>query len=92
MLYLSLVDLTDIVDIFCNLSFCEYWNTVLIVNIRYFLPADFFFFWGGLLEIKSIKLRKKPQTLFDMDVGVFTYVFDPVPASLTRRWRRTVET
>lgn len=35
---------------------------------------------------------KKNKTLFDMDVGVFTYVFDPVPASLTRRWRRTVET
>lgn len=72
MLYLSLVDLTDIFDIFCNLSFCEYWNTVLIVNIRYFLPADFLF-WrgGGLLEIKSIKLRKKPQTLFDMDVDGF---------------------
>lgn len=67
-------------------------NTVLIVNIRYFLPADFFLGGGGLLEIKSIKLRKKKQTLFDMDVGVFTYVFDPVPASLTRRWRRTVET
>lgn len=69
MLHLSLVDLTDIFDIFCNLSFCEYWNTVLIVNIRYFLRPVFL--GGGVVEIKSIKLRKKKQTLFDMDVGVF---------------------